>query len=177
MSIPDFTEYEDGPEGIGFEAAFNFESSGDTDLTPSVKQFVKVVKPGFRWLWDWYNGYWVVLLGPSLAGKTRFLRYLYTQKLEDDELTETARAKARTEDVEKAGLIVLRVGKPPGVLLRFRAVVDSPGKMDGADHAKTLTDANDPRRGTHIVVVVLNGDNGSEVVRWIREFTSLSSLR
>src|SRR5271165_7103106 len=100
MSVPPgFSGFDGGSEGMdvitGFDAEFTFESGGDPDLTPSVANAVKAVKPGLRWLWDWHQGYWVVLMGPSLAGKTRLLRYLYTQKLEEDDPTELARAKAR----------------------------------------------------------------------------------
>ena len=142
------------------------------DFEPSFKMVFKVTTPAIRWVWDWAKAYKVVLLGPSLAGKTRFLRYLYTLQLSDDEPTRLARAKNRTIVVDNSnGLLALRVGKPPGVLLRIRTVVDSPG-LEGAKHAAKLVDPKDPRRGAHVVVLVLDGSKRSETVQWIHEFAS-----
>ena len=153
----------------------NSNSSGDndiglTDLVPSPGTVVKIVKPGIGWLWNWINGYKMVLLGPQLAGKTRFFKYLCTRQVFEDELTDLARAKNRTIEPDKSNLLVLKVGAP-GVLFRLRIVIDSPG-LEGKDHAKNLIDTSMPINGAHVVVVVLDGSNRNASIKWIQDFTT-----
>jgi signal recognition particle receptor subunit beta len=143
--------------------------SDGIDLSAS-KLLVKFAKPVVTYAWYWLRGYKVVLVGPPLAGKTRFLRFLYTLQLLPDHKNEYERAQDRTLHEHKEGLVVLRIGEPGRIVLPLRAVVDTPGRNEGNQHAELLIDSRHQTAGAHALVIVLDGSDPEQAVRWITEF-------
>ncbi|NKB81193.1 MAG: hypothetical protein GKS05_04750 [Nitrospirales bacterium] len=142
---------------------------GELEISPS-KLAIKFAKPVITYVWHWLRGYNLVLLGPSLAGKTRFLRFLYTLEFVPDHKNEYARAADRTLKERKEGLVVLKIGVGNRVELPLRAVVDEPGMAEGEDHANLIVDSKRFASGAHVIVIVLDASQQEESLKWIGDF-------
>ena len=117
---------------------------------------------GFFRLTAYATGKQILILGPSSAGKTRFGEYLRLGAL-------GSRTKREiTYHITKSPTFVIQIGQKPGLVLKVRQAVDTPGQVGPVQHANLVG-----RRRPHAVVVVLDCTKApSTTLRWLRLFAN-----
>jgi hypothetical protein len=106
------------------------------------------------------TGKQILILGPGSAGKTRFCEYLRLGALGPGAKREI------TYHITKSPTFVIKIGKEPGLVLKVRQAVDTPGQVGPVQHANLVG-----RRRPHAVVVVLDCSKApSTTLRWLRLF-------
>jgi hypothetical protein len=99
----------------------------------------------------------ILIVGPGSAGKTKFAQYLRWGALDPEG------QRDMTYGITKSPAFVLGIGREPGLALRVRRAVDTPGHVGPRQHANLVG-----RRKPHAVVVMLDCSTAlSATVRWL----------
>jgi hypothetical protein len=102
----------------------------------------------------------ILIVGPGSAGKTKFAQYLRWGALDPEG------QRDMTYGITKSPAFVLGIGREPGLALRVRRAVDTPGQVGPRHHANLVG-----RRKPHAVVVMLDCSTAlSATVRWLGLF-------
>jgi hypothetical protein len=114
----------------------------------------------FSRLTTYARGKEILIVGPGSAGKTKFAQYLRWGALDPEG------QRDMTYGVTKSPAFVLGIGREPGLMLRVRRAVDTPGQVGPRHHANLVG-----RRKPHAVVVMLDCSTSlSATVRWLGLF-------
>ncbi|MCL5281568.1 MAG: hypothetical protein M1376_16850 [Planctomycetes bacterium] len=99
----------------------------------------------------------ILIVGPGSAGKTKFAQYLRWGALDPEG------QRHMTYGITKSPAFVLGIGREPGLLLKVRRAVDTPGQVGPRHHANLVG-----RRKPHAVVVMLDCSTSlSATERWL----------
>ncbi len=123
----------------------------------SVEMIRQTLVTWFSRLTMYARGKEILIVGPGSAGKTKFAQYLRWGALDPEG------QRDMTYGITKSPAFVLGIGRKPGLALRVRRAVDTPGQVGPRHHAKLVG-----RRKPHAVVVMLDGSTSlSATERWL----------
>ncbi len=126
----------------------------------SVEMMRRTLVTWFSRLTTYARGKEILIVGPGSAGKTKFAQYLRWGALDLEG------QRDMTYGITKSPAFVLGIGREPGLGLRVRRAVDTPGQVGPRHHAKLVG-----RRKPHAVVVMLDCSTSlAATVRWLGLF-------
>jgi hypothetical protein len=126
----------------------------------SVEMMRRTLVMWFSRLATYARGKEILIVGPGSAGKTKFAQYLRWGALGSEG------HRDMTYGVTKSPAFVMEIGREPGLTLRVRRAVDTPGQVGPRHHALLVG-----RRKPHAVVVMLDCSTSlSATVRWLGLF-------